>query len=72
MLYSLEGIGKAVRDKRNFGDSVRILLKLARKVWTGHFVQGGLLIGLVGLVIAVLTQLGPAEIARTANVASLF
>ncbi len=59
MLYSLEGVGRAIRDRNGFVDSVKMMFRLAKKVGSNPMVQFGLFLGLLGVITALVAHLGP-------------
>jgi len=63
MLFSLEGIGKAIKDRNGFVDTVTMMFRLAQKVGSDPMVQFGLFLGLVGVVLALVAHFGPVGLA---------
>jgi hypothetical protein len=65
MLYSLEGVGRSIKDKNGFVDTVKIMLKLAKKLGANPMVQFGLFLGFVGVITALVAHFGPSALAGT-------
>jgi len=63
MLYSLEGIGKAVKDRNGFIDTITMMFRLAQKIGSDPMVQFGLFLGLIGVVVALVAHFGPVGLA---------
>lgn len=65
MLQSLEGIGKSIKDRNGFIDSVTMMFRLAQKIGSDPMVQFGLFLGLVGVVVALVAHFGPVGLVST-------
>ncbi len=59
MLFSLEGVGRAIRDRNGFVDSVKMMFRLAKKVGANPMVQFGLFMGFLGVITALVAHFGP-------------
>jgi len=59
MLFSLEGVGRGIKDRNGFVDSVKMMFRLAKKVGANPMVQFGLFLGFLGVITALVAHFGP-------------